>query len=495
MTQPNHPRSSCSILTLLAFVVFLQPVNRAQAEDFTSTVTSGSFAWDNSANWTSAGGPGIPGASDSASVTSTASTTLTLSGTTSVETFYATTDGVGGTKNLSLVSAGINNSIFNVGTLETENLQNHTVEFNNGNTGGTLGVSVSGNLNHNGYIIQIGGANGLTGGFSVSGTTTMLSTINVAFVRTPTSPTDITVQLGSLVQEGGQLNIGSATGAINNVEVNSLSATLSSRYIRLSAATGTLTIAGTEDASYAGGISEKADINDNANPATQALKVVKNGSSVQTFTRANNYVGGTEINAGTILLSGAGKVGLGDVAIVGDDAVLDISTISAASYTLNAETTPGGVGKQTLSGAGTVVATGKTLTILGTLAPGNSAGQLTMDGGTLDISNATSLDFELGTLSDSLLLINSANLTIGTLNFEDFQFTALSGFGAGEYILMSGWNSLSGSLGTTTGLISGLDSTLSIDGNSLLLTVVPEPGTALLLSLGMTFLVIFRRRA
>ncbi len=183
-------------------------------------------------------------------------------------------------------------------------------------------------------------------------------------------------------------------------------------------------------------------------------------------------------------LANDGTLGSGDVAITGG--TWDISGINAGSYTL--------ASGSVLSGAGSVVAGSKTLVVEGTLAPGNSIGTLTIDGGTLDISSVESLVFELGATSDSIVLQNGAGLDIGILNFGDFDFLTLAGFSDGEYTLITGWDTLTGSLGQTEGMVDGYDAWLSLDGNSLMLTVVPEPGTMALLFGATAALVGFYSR-
>lgn len=87
-------------------------------------------------------------------------------------------------------------------------------------------------------------------------------------------------------------------------------------------------------------------------------------------------------------------------------------------------------------------------------------------------------------------------LDLGTLNFSDFDFIAVAGFGAGDYTLLDSWASLSGGLGLETeGLIDGTAASLAIDGNSLVLTVVPEPAQVAGLMGLLAMLVVFRAKA
>jgi hypothetical protein len=75
-------------------------------------------------------------------------------------------------------------------------------------------------------------------------------------------------------------------------------------------------------------------------------------------------------------------------------------------------------------------------------------------------------------------------LRLSGQQFSDFNFTPLGGFGPGTYLLIDA-GSVNGSLGAgTSGTINGLPASLAVQGNDLVLTVVPEPGTLALLVVG-----------
>jgi hypothetical protein len=92
------------------------------------------------------------------------------------------------------------------------------------------------------------------------------------------------------------------------------------------------------------------------------------------------------------------------------------------------------------------------------------------------------MDYELDTpLVSAMVLMNSGALTLNGQQFSDFSFTPLGGLGIGSYPLIDA-GSISGSLGAnTSGTIDGLSATLAVQGNDLVLNVVPEPGTLALL--------------
>jgi hypothetical protein len=120
----------------------------------------------------------------------------------------------------------------------------------------------------------------------------------------------------------------------------------------------------------------------------------------------------------------------------------------------------------------------------GSLIPGadGTVGTLAFTGGgTLDILQAVTggLMFDLDTTSD-LVTVASGTLDLGweLIEFDDFTFTAGTGFGLGTYTLFSA-DSISGALGRNVlGVVDGLLTTLAIDGSSLTLTAEMIPGDA-----------------
>jgi hypothetical protein len=117
------------------------------------------------------------------------------------------------------------------------------------------------------------------------------------------------------------------------------------------------------------------------------------------------------------------------------------------------------------------------------IKPGDGVGTLTI-GGNLTLSDGALLDYELGSVANSdLILMTGSTLYLNGQDFSDFNFTLLGGFWAGTYTLIDA-KTISGSLSTEN--LSGTlgdhcTGTLSVVGNDLVLTVVPEPGTLVLL--------------
>lgn len=223
---------------------------------------------------------------------------------------------------------------------------------------------------------------------------------------------------------------------------------------------------------------------------TKKLNLTINGSGqTTTLSGANTYTGDTTIKAGTLKLNTSTTISGSNRIVVGDaGSTATVLDVTAAGLNLGTN--------QTLAGIGTVLATGQTITASGTIAPGNSPGTLTIDGGTLSLNGTSNFIFELGTSSDLITLMNSASLNLGsgTLGLADFVFSDSGGFGVGTYTLIGGASSFTGTLDSAdlTGTVLGYNSTLSMSGSNLVLTVVPEPGVALLGGLGL--LAVFRRR-
>ena len=251
--------------------------------------------------------------------------------------------------------------------------------------------------------------------------------------------------------------------------------------------------------------------------ATLNINQSTNTTYSGTITGFTTAFSGTQTGFITVNKLGAGSLALGgnidlrrETTVTAGTLLINSTNATFTSTSANAITVNG-----TLGGTGTLQITGAdsvTLTGNGSLLAGlaGSAGQTTynLSGGSLDLTTRTSgagtgwLNFDLGTNAtpgttyDRISLTGSGALNIGTgLNFTDFTFSTLSGFGSGgNYTLFSTTSAILGTLGTTTGTISGLNATLQISGNDLVLNVVPEPATWGLLAASLTTVMVLRRR-
>ncbi len=215
--------------------------------------------------------------------------------------------------------------------------------------------------------------------------------------------------------------------------------------------------------------------------------LTKAGAGTLTVNAANLYSGTTSISGGTLALGSSGSFANSPAISVAAGATLDL-TSKTAGFTFGSVQTLGGLGSVALPTSGTV-------SLQGFLAPGGvSAGTLAFtNAGTFDIESAITsgtgrLQFGLGpTGASDRVNVSGGTLAIGEgfLNFDDFAFTDLGGFGPGTYTLFSA-AAISGTLGTTTsGTIGGFDSSLAVTGGDIQLVVVPEPQGLFFAGLGV----------
>ncbi len=280
---------------------------------------------------------------------------------------------------------------------------------------------------------------------------------------------------GGTIVKAGTLQVGNAnalgTGGLTvtggTVDLNGYGITIPSLNGKTSIITDNkadtrttiLTVASSADSNYTGVIQDGS---------TMDVGLTKAGSGSMTLGGANTYTGTTTVVGGTLLVTGSlSSAG----AVVVDD---------------------GG----TLGGSGSVG--GVTVSAGGHLAPGTSAGVLTLYGD-LKLDLHSVLDFDLDTPSTSdMVLLPSSALYMKSLDLDDFSFTLLDDFGVGTYTLIDAAHIL-GDLGPNlTGNLGGYSAVLSVAGDDLVLNVtgaasVPEPATWTLLIMGAAGLFVRRR--
>lgn len=228
--------------------------------------------------------------------------------------------------------------------------------------------------------------------------------------------------------------------------------------------------------------------------------LTKSGGGTLSLTAANTYTGVTTVSSGTLALGVGGSIANSSTIDVKSGATLD--TTSQSGWALATG--------QTLKGNGTVdVGSANTLTIGSGafLAPGASPGNLNVTGNLAFAASSTyTAEISPGTLaSDSVSVA-------GALIIDPTALLAISLFGSDsvlaggtKFVLVdytTAWDGVSTFSGLADGSISNfgtLNSYLvdyndpSLGGTAMTLTVVPEPTSILLASLGAFGLLIRRR--
>ena len=211
----------------------------------------------------------------------------------------------------------------------------------------------------------------------------------------------------------------------------------------------------------------------------------KAGANSLTLTGANTYTGGTTLSAGTLLANNTTGSAAGSGAVVVNGGTLGGTGSIAGSVTLNTSgvLSPGASIESLATGALTLNTGSSFLYELNTTGLGTA--DLLDVNGNLDLNGAVALS--LADLGSNSLLTN------GT------KFTMISYFGAWDGDIFSGYADDSDftMFGNDWRINYNDVSAVSVNGgafaNAVTLTVVPEPGAALLGGLGM-FALLRRRR-
>ncbi|HWL53566.1 MAG TPA: hypothetical protein VNQ90_14105 [Chthoniobacteraceae bacterium] len=344
-----------------------------------------------------------------------------------------------------------------------------TLTRGNLNLGGTVGNFGA----HAGTIAVTGGVLNLNAADRLSANSHLNLTGGDLFLKAST-------RLGNVTLNGGTLNLGNIGVPGLAFEMQNLSGTGGTLRANTAGAISTypvhtLAIHQSVDGSYSGAII--GTVHPSGGTGSAFLQLTKSGTADLTLAgNLENLQRTTTVDEGRLYIA-THTSSFGDTDEDGTTAIL-----VAAGGSL------GGTGTiSTLAGDHVVVAEGGKL-IAGTFGAAGRTTYALGEGSVLDLSAASArtgwLRIDLGSdsgpgTSYSQLLLTSGDLVIGSsLEFGDFDFNALAGFGAGSYTLISLVDGdIIGGLGPEiTGEINGLSATLSLDPAGIRLTVIPEPG-------------------
>jgi formylglycine-generating enzyme required for sulfatase activity len=357
----------------------------------------------------------------------------------------------GGTLALASLSKGTGSAAFNFGggTLQAAAAMSSTLAMTLTGSGGDACVNTAG------YSVTLASLLSGPGGLTKSGNG-MLTLAGTNNYR------------GNTLVRSGTLTLAQPPGLQNSTLDTSGNGILS--FGTLTAATlggltgpGALSLSNTASAAVALSVGNNNGNTTYAGILNDAGGLTKIGNGILLLTGANTYSGSTAINQGELMVNG--------------------SLVSAV--TVNS----GG----TLAGMGSLSSV--TVNAGGHLAPGNSPGKLLLSG-SLSLLGGAVMDYELDTpLTSDEVLMSGGSLALNGQEFGDFNFTPLAGFGPGTYDLIDA-GSITGSLGSgTSGTIGGYQANLAVQGNDVVLNVVPEPSTLVLMAVGaVTLLGLLRRR-
>jgi T5SS/PEP-CTERM-associated repeat protein/autotransporter-associated beta strand protein len=371
------------------------------------------------------------------------------------------------------ISAGGSASVFNnsIGTLESS--YGFITVDGEGSTFTTTGNNYIGQTGYGSLTIQngadvmsqnviLGYNSGASGYVRVTGAGSTLTVSQALWVGSDSLATgSLTVDNGGVVTAGGganPLNLG---------------------------ANSTLRIG--QDDSAAGTVHVSNII---SNYSSSSVKFDHNEASYTFSTRMDGYLGVDHLGSGTTILTaastyqGATTVSAGTLRVNGSLANTAVEVASGATL--------GGSGS---IGGPTTLASGAHL------APGSTVGTLTFSNG-LTLNNGAILDFQLGTLSDLIMVTGGPLTGPGTLGGITLNLSNSSGFGAGTYTLLNYTSASSTTnfgadrftLGST---IAGYTYNLTANSGLLQLTAmtaIPEPSTYALLVGACTLAMAWVRR-
>ncbi len=355
-----------------------------------------------------------------------------------------------------------------------------TLTATNTYTGGTtaqdgiLEVAATRALGSGPIAINGGTVRLATNAYNALGTPEPAITIEPGGVLTANNTANNAHNLGALTLNGGTLSSNNVENAHGNFILNSgvtaggtSMSTISATAVSLRNTGGTFNVA---DATEGTDLLVLSRV---INHPGLAGALTKTGAGTLELAGANTYTGGTTVDAGTLLVSNTTGSGTGSGAV-----------------SVNLDATLGGTGR--IGGHVNINADGS-------LAPGESVGTLYLDGGNLTFNPNAFFDVDI----DAVAVADLVHMGGGSLSPNNATIRVNLGFRpelGDSWTILAGEASRNGIFNEDVLVTSGselLDGWKRFDvgyGNSVTLTVVPEPGTCLLLFASLVGGLLVRRR-
>ncbi|MEN6558708.1 MAG: autotransporter-associated beta strand repeat-containing protein [Thermoguttaceae bacterium] len=325
-----------------------------------------------------------------------------------------------------------------------------------------------------------------------------------------------TLQLGNGATNGsvvGDIAIGSGTLLVfNNASTQNYNGTISGSGYMLKKGAGSLVYTGSMSCGSLTVSAGKLQIGNGSTSGTVNMNITNNAlvtfnnnnaqtygyvikgtgglkkynSGVLTLTGSNTFTGTTTVAAGTLRLSGSGSINsTGSITLDGGALMQDSSVALTRFITFTSSGTLGGTGAYTRSGLNVSIGSGH-------LSPGDGGiGTFTMNCGTVTLTANSVLDYDFGTTSGScdLITVNGKLILDGTLNISCSCTVP-----GRSYVIFSGASSI-----TDNGLVFGTvpanhNWSYSVVGGTVTVYAAPEPGTIVLLMIGLTGLAAYAWR-
>ena len=291
--------------------------------------------------------------------------------------------------------------------------------------------------------LSLAGSNALTLNGMISGAGGLIkngaSLLTLGGANTYLGPTALNAG-GLILANSGALG----NGALNAAGGTSLDSSASVSVGNAINLAGNLTIGGSADLTLGGGINGSGSL-------------TKEGAANLILTSANGFLGGLNLNAGTLTLGNAGALGLGGLTVGGGATLGNSAALNLGSTVLlNADLTLAGTQDLVLggvvSGAGALIKDGAANLTLNGL--NNHQGGLTLNAGTLTLGSAAALGTGDLTVTGNATLVNSTPLVLA----NDLTVNAGLSVGGSNNLTLAGVMAGNGSLiktGTSDLLLSG----------------------------------------